>query len=262
MLLDVEGTTTPIAFVHDGLFPYARKRLRDYVQRHAHEPEMAADIEALRRQHEADMRAGLAPPRLSMDHDQVSPADDSNEIAGTLIRPVRRSEDDRDIARIVAYLEWLMDHDRKVGPLKSIQGRIWEDGYRSGALRGEVFPDVPPFLQSCRGRSIEARIYSSGSVLAQKLIFGFSEAGDLTPLIAGHYDTAVGAKTDPASYARIVSDWRLPAGSVLFVSDVVAELDAAAAAGLATRLCVRPGNIPQPPSIHPILRSLEDLFPL
>ena len=143
-----------------------------------------------------------------------------------------------------AYLFWLMDRDRKSPTLKRIQGEIWETGFRSGALRGEVFPDVAPAFERWRGSAVDIAIYSSGSVLAQRLIFGASTAGDLTPFISGFFDTAVGPKRSPESYRRIAGATRRSPAQILFVSDVAEELDAASAVGCQILLAVRPGNQP------------------
>jgi enolase-phosphatase E1 len=137
-----------------------------------------------------------------------------------------------------------MDHDRKVTSLKTLQGKIWEEGYRSGKLKGVIFPDVAPNLRRWHEQDKVVCVYSSGSVLAQKLLFAHTEQGDLTEFIDGFFDTNVGRKTDSGSYIRIADLLRKPS-EILFISDVVAELDAAKAAGLQTLLCVRPGNHPQ-----------------
>jgi enolase-phosphatase E1 len=136
----------------------------------------------------------------------------------------------------------LMDQDSKTSALKELQGHIWEDGYNTGELVGAVFDDVKPALERWRQQGVGVGIFSSGSVLAQKLLFGHSSAGDLTPLLRWYFDTTVGAKTDPASYRRIASSIGESPDAVLFVSDIVAELDAARAAGMQTALSVRPGN--------------------
>lgn len=136
----------------------------------------------------------------------------------------------------------LMDQDSKTPALKELQGHIWEDGYNTGALVGVVFEDVKPALERWRQRGIAVGIFSSGSVLAQKLLFGHSSAGDLTPLLRWHFDTSVGAKTNPESYSHIAASMGESPAAVLFVSDIVAELDAARTAGMQTALSVRPGN--------------------
>ena len=141
-----------------------------------------------------------------------------------------------------------------------LQGRIWEQGYAAGELVGEVFDDVPPALKRWREQGIGVGIFSSGSVLAQRLLFRHSTAGDLTSLLSWHFDTTVGAKTEAESYRRIASRIDVPASTVLFVSDVVAELDAARDAGMQTALCLRPGNPNQPGEhSHPAVRDFREL---
>lgn len=143
-------------------------------------------------------------------------------------------------------LAGLMAQDSKSTALKEVQGHIWEHGYLSGELVGEVFDDVLPALRRWRQQGIEVGIFSSGSVLAQKLLFRHSSSGDLTAFIRWHFDTTTGPKTESESYSRIASSMGSPASAVLFVSDVVGELDAARAAGMQTALCLRPGNPNQP----------------
>jgi len=218
ILLDVEGTTTPLAFVSDRLVPYARAHLQRHVEQHAAEPEYARLLEQLRGEHQRDREAGQPVPAIS------------EEPAATPLGPV------------LAYLDWLMNRDRKSTTLKDLQGRVWEEGYRRGELQGEVFADVPGAFSRWRAQGLELGIFSSGSVLAQQLLFRYLSAGDLTGHLRWHFDTAVGPKGDAASYHRIAAAMTLPPQTVLFLSDVVRELDAARAAGLQTRLVVRPGN--------------------
>jgi len=151
-----------------------------------------------------------------------------------------------------------MDRDRKSTALKALQGRIWEGGYASGALRAHVYPDVSKAFERCRGHGRALAIFSSGSVLAQRLLFAHTVEGDLTPLLAAHFDTATGPKREKQSYRRIAEALGVAAAEVLFVSDVAEELDAARAAGMATALCVREGG-PAPASGHPVLRSLDEV---
>jgi enolase-phosphatase E1 len=139
-----------------------------------------------------------------------------------------------------------MDGGSKSTGLKELQGRIWEEGYRRGDLVAEVFPDVPRALARWRDRGIPVGIFSSGSVLAQQLLFRHTEAGDLTPFLRWYFDTHIGPKRDPESYRRIAGEAGHPAGAMLFVSDVSAELDAARDAGMQVRLAIRPGNPEQP----------------
>jgi enolase-phosphatase E1 len=236
ILLDIEGTTTPISFVYEVLFPYARRHLRRYVEQHAASADHAALYDRLRDEHAADRAGGEAVP----------PWVDEPPAART--------------GSILSYLDWLMDRDRKSTALKSLQGLIWEEGYRGGDLVGEVFADVPPALARWRAQEIDAGIFSSGSMLAQQLLFRHSSAGDLTSLLRWYFDTTTGPKTDPGSYRRIAAAMDIPSASVLFVSDIVAELDAARPAGMQTRLCIRPGN--QPPPLghgHREIRTFDEV---
>ena len=207
VLLDVEGTTTPVDFVYRVLFPYAQARMAAFLAAHASEPEVAADVAALRAEHERDCAAGRTPPAW-----EAGPA---------------------------AYTGWLTEQDRKLTALKSLQGRIWAEGFARGELRGQVYPDVPPALRRWTGAGRRVAIFSSGSVLAQKLLFGHSDQGDLSPLLSGYFDTTTGPKREASSYARIADALGTPPAEALFVSDVVAELDAARAAGFTTALAVR-----------------------
>ena len=198
LLLDIEGTTTPIAFVTDTLFPYARARLVSFLSREGRADEASAFLAE-------------------------------------------------------------MDRDSKSTELKALQGRIWEDGYRSGELTGTVFDDVPRAFARWQSAGTPIAIFSSGSVLAQQWLFRRSSAGDLTPFIAQYFDTEVGPKRDPASYARIAATVALPPSSITFVSDVVGELDAARAAGMQTIMSLRPGNHPQPPHDHRVVHSFDEI---
>ena len=151
-----------------------------------------------------------------------------------------------------------MDQDRKSTPLKTLQGKIWEDGYRKGILRSQIFEDVPQALRRWHEQGKEIHIYSSGSVLAQKLLFAYSEAGDLTALIDGYFDTNIGAKTNADSYRRITTALEREPAEIMFLSDRITELDAAADAGLAAVLCVRPGNDPQiTPVTHRVIHTFD-----
>jgi len=236
ILLDIEGTTTPIDFVYHVLFSYARTHIPNYIGSNFSSTSVREDLAELVSQNEEDRRQGLDPPYVGDSFDQMTA-----EAAAD-------------------YLLWLMDRDSKATPLKSIQGKIWEAGYREGSLHSQVFDDVPPAMNRWRGAGKTVCIYSSGSVLAQKLLFGNTESGDLTHLIGGFYDTNIGTKRDPTSYQRIASDLKVAPHAILFVSDVTAELDAAQTAGFQTMLCVRPGNPPQSPDAHhSIINSFDEL---
>jgi enolase-phosphatase E1 len=221
ILLDIEGTTTPIAFVHEVLFSYARSRVRDYLAENFGSAELATDLARLREEHAVDLRQNLQPPAL---------------VAGP---------HDAEIESIVAYVNWLIDCDRKSTALKSLQGKIWKQGYVDGTLKARIFADVPPALDRWRRAGVKISIFSSGSALAQQLLFAHTEAGDLTGFISNYFDTTVGSKTAVQSYRGIATALGITAAEVLFVSDVAGELAAASGAGMQTRLCVRPGNPPQ-----------------
>jgi enolase-phosphatase E1 len=226
ILLDIEGTTSSIAFVVEVLFPFARRRVESYLRRHWHHPptiHARAQIDKdARTTFPADVETGLAP----------------------LCREVVR----------------LMDGDVKATGLKELQGLIWQEGYYAGELRSHVYPDVPAALRQWTEARRDVRIYSSGSVAAQKVFFAHTSAGNLLALLRGHYDTNVGPKGDAQSYCKIVADMRLSPGEVMFLSDVVAELDAAKAAGLRTSLVVRPGNSPVPEQqTHPVITDFGQI---
>jgi enolase-phosphatase E1 len=221
ILLDIEGTTTPVRFVYDTLFPFARRRAAAFLDERAGDPEVRDIVRALQVEHEAE---------------SASEAFDA-----------------------LTYVYGLMDRDRKSTALKRLQGLIWQEGYGSGELHGDVFPDVPPALERWRRSGLDVRIFSSGSVLAQKLIFSTTPFGDLTRFLKGNFDTEIGAKIDAASYTRIAHAFALPPSEIVFVSDVVRELDAARAAGVQTLLAVRPGNAPQGYSSHQMITTFEDL---
>jgi enolase-phosphatase E1 len=235
VLLDIEGTTTPIAFVHETLFPYARARVRSWLaSRPATDPDVSAIVKGLADELRADGRS-------------FDPAAwDAG--AGTW-----------QLDAVVARVNELMDADRKSRALKILQGRIWEDGYACGELKGAVYPDVPEALERWTNAGIGVGIFSSGSVLAQKLLFANSTAGDLTRFLRWHFDTAVGPKLDASSYRLIVQSLGVDAHAVLFISDVSRELDAARDAGLATLLAIRPPATEPPVSSYPVVRSFHEI---
>jgi enolase-phosphatase E1 len=228
VLLDIEGTTTPIAFVHQVLFPYARARLASwFAARPQSDQAVRKIVDDLQREAAGDPDA---PPAGGWTREDV-------------------------VARLTADI----DRDRKSPALKTVQGLIWEDGYVRGELRGEVYDDVPPAFARWTDGGIAVGIFSSGSVLAQKLLFAHSNAGDLTPFLRWHFDTAVGPKTDARSYARIAEAVGAPPSTVLFISDVTAELRAARDAGMRGLLCVRPLSPPAAAEEFPVVRTFDDV---
>lgn len=209
ILLDIEGTTTPIDFVHKVLFPYAKGRVGKYVETH-----------------------------FGKLVDEIAQLVDESSHDQTYTVPVDPTEP----GSVAAYLEHLISVDRKSTPLKSIQGDLWKEGYESGDLKSVVYDDVPPAFERWKAGRKTIAIYSSGSVLAQKLLFGYTNHGDLTPFISANFDTNVGHKREAASYRKIAKDLNLSPYDILFLSDVPEELAAAAESGCETRLVVRPGN--------------------
>ncbi len=218
ILTDIEGTTSSISFVKDVLFPFARERLPAFVVTHADR----ADVQHWL--HEAAVEAGL----------------------------VAASEQE-----IIDLLVGWIDADRKSTALKALQGMIWEDGYRDGAFRAHIYADAAQRLREWHARGIPLYVYSSGSVPAQKLLFGHTEAGDLGLLFNGFFDTETGGKREAASYARIAAAIGIEPASILFLSDIVEELDAARASGLQTTLLARaPGHCPAD-ARHPCVTTFD-----
>ncbi len=269
LLLDIEGTTTPVDFVYQVLFPFASQRLDSFLRQYSRDPEVRAHIEALKAQQKVDQEQGLHPPEISGESDESE------------LRSVDRFAVTNDI---VAYAQWLIARDSKCTALKTLQGKIWQAGYESGELRGQVYPDVPRAFerwrrqgrQTCiyssgsvlpraferwRRQGRQTCIYSSGSVLAQQLLFRTTPAGDLTVYLAHFFDTKIGIKTDAESYRKITAALASPQRSVLFISDAIKELDAAQAAGMQTALCVRSEADKSVPSRHPTIRTFDEVFP-
>lgn len=218
IVTDIEGTTSSIDFVRDVLFPYARKRLPAFVETHGDTPEVQHWL------HEAAREAGIVEASRQ-------------EIIELLLR-------------------WI-DEDRKSTALKALQGMIWQDGYATGEYRAHMYPEVAAKLRGWRADGVTLYVYSSGSVPAQRLFFGYSEAGDLTPLLAGYFDTETGPKRERASYTKIADAIGENPGHILFLSDIVEELDAAQAAGMRTIWLVRPpAPLPDAPR-HPAVASFD-----
>lgn len=203
IVTDIEGTTSSLSFVTEGLYPYARAHLPAFVRERSADPEVRQALAEIHRY------AGRA---LTVEE------------------------------AIAQLLAW-MDEDRKITPLKTLQGLVWAQGFANGALTSHLYPDVAPQLKAWKARGIRLYVYSSGSVLAQRLIFGHTPDGDLTTLFEGFFDTTTGQKTDPASYRAIAAALELPPHAIAFLSDNRRELDAARAAGLRTVWLVREGPV-------------------
>jgi len=230
ILLDIEGTTTPIAFVHDVLFSYARTHASEFLRKNIFSDEVRADVSMLYEEHAIDVVEEREPPVLTEEIESLS-----------------------------AYVEWLIEQDRKSTGLKSLQGKIWKQGYLDGSLKSQVFQDVAPAFERWHAAGLTVNIFSSGSVLAQQLLFAHTEAGNLTRFIDKYFDTNTGKKGDAESYRRIAAEMALNASEIVFISDVVDELDAAEEGGMKTLLSVRPGNLVQPPTRHRAIDSFEEV---
>ncbi|WP_413506855.1 acireductone synthase [Serratia proteamaculans] len=218
IVTDIEGTTSDIRFVHQVLFPYARERLATFLRQHAEEAEVAAPLAALRQE--------LEQPQA-------------------------------DIEQLITALYRFMDEDRKSTALKALQGIIWRSGYQSGDFRGHLYPEVAEQLAAWQQQGLKLYVYSSGSVEAQKLLFGYSDAGDLQPLFSGYFDTHVGAKRETASYRNIASEIGIAPEQLLFLSDIHQELDAARAAGWHTCQLIRDDADNQ--SQHPQVNRFDQI---
>lgn len=222
MLVDIEGTTSTIAFVHTVLFPYADEHLDAYVAAHREDRQVA---EAMG---EAARLAGLGP----------------------------RADDEHVLAHLHAWIA----EDRKATPLKTLQGLIWAEGYAQTGLRGHVYPDAAAGLRRWREAGLELYVYSSGSIEAQRVLFAHSDQGDLSPLFSGYFDTTTGRKREARSYAAIAREMGVDAVDVVFLSDVDAELDAARTAGMQTVRLLRPADTPPgATTAHPSATSFDEI---
>ena len=205
ILTDIEGTTTEVSFVYDILFPYFR-----------------AHMDQWKTVDSAPMNDVLEQTRVLVLEEQSINLSSKEALFDQL-------------------RQWSIE-DRKVTPLKTFQGMVWEQGFTSGAIKGHVYADVKPALERWIERGLKLAIFSSGSIAAQKQLFGFSTEGDLTPYFSAYFDTTTGMKRDEQTYHLIVKQLHASANSVLFLSDIPQELEAANAAGMRTLQLVRPGT--------------------
>lgn len=224
VLTDIEGTTSSISFVKEVLFPYARQALPTFIQARGSDPAVRRWLDAVAAEHGAVCSDAV----------------------------------------LAELLQGWIDQDRKHTALKALQGILWAEGYRKGDFTAHMYPDATRALRDWHAAGVPLYVYSSGSVPAQRLFFGHSEGGDLTGLISGWFDTQTGGKREAESYTRIAASIRLPPADILFLSDVVEELDAARDAGLATVLVDRREDYPQPRLAeathgHPRVESFADV---
>lgn len=229
ILLDIEGTTSSISFVYDVMFPQVRRELEGYLLAHWGEAALASACE-----------------QIARDAGHASLAEWSRKAA----------RDEQTLVR--GEVQRLMDGDVKSTGLKALQGLIWEQGFASGELKAHVYDDVPRALAAWNEAGADVRIYSSGSIQAQKLFFGHTIFGNLLSYLRGHYDTTTGGKRESASYRTIAAEYGLAPQQILFCSDIAAELDAASAAGMQTALVKRPGNA-SAESTHPAIASFDEI---
>jgi enolase-phosphatase E1 len=199
IVTDIEGTTSSISFVHDILFPYAKEHIADFVRGNAEDPNVLPCLNDIR----------------------------------------RATGEDLDVEGIILQLKQWIDEDKKITPLKALQGLIWEQGYKQSKFFGHIYPDAVENLRKWHEQDIRLFVYSSGSVYAQKLLFAHTEFGDLTKLFDGYFDTTIGAKTEVDSYKNILKQLDMKGAEVLFLSDLEKELDAAREGGLQTCCLVR-----------------------
>ncbi len=219
IVTDIEGTTSSIHFVHEVLFPYSKKHLKNFLQQHQNEPNIAAILK--------DVRETIQ-----------NPSADLNTIENTL-------------------MNWI-NEDKKITSLKTLQGFIWQQGFEKGELKAHLYPDADEYLNKWYLQNINLYVYSSGSIFAQKLFFGHSEFGDLTSIFKGYFDTTIGAKREQNSYQAIADTIGVTPETILFLSDIKEELDAAKQIGMRTYWLIREGNVPTT-SEHPIARNFSEI---
>lgn len=243
ILLDIEGTTCPVSFVASVLFPYARERLASYLDTNHGDPEVQELLAAT----QAALAVDPNPEVQALQ--QVSPIPANQE----QLQPEQTN------TPLVAYLQWLIDHDIKFPALKELQGRIWASGYACGDLVAPLFDDVAPALRRWHRDGYQLAVYSSGSVAAQQLLYRHSNNGNLEGLFSHWFDTRTGPKQQSASYGAIAKMLMLEPAQILFVSDAIAELEAANAVGMAVHFSDREGNPARAPGPFMAIKSLADI---
>lgn len=229
LLLDIEGTTCPVSFVAETLFPYASRHLGAFLQTHGEEE---------------PVRQLLAAVNKAWDDDTDLQA-----------RSLRAEE-----SGPLAYLQLLIRQDRKLTALKDLQGLVWRAGYDRGDLQAPLYSDVPDALRRWHATGVALAVYSSGSVAAQQLLYGHSTAGDLRPLFQHWFDTRIGPKQKASSYGCIGATLQRPTSEVLFISDALPECEAAAASGMAVLFSDREGNPQRNPGPFERISGFDQLL--
>ena len=238
LLLDIEGTTCPISFVSKVLFPYAKQELHAYLQSHQH----LTDIQLLIHEAWEEWRG------------------DQNEQSQNLLRQSPAERDDSHQQAITKYLQHLINIDKKSTVLKELQGRIWENGYSEGSIQSDLYPEACAALENWHNNGLQLAVYSSGSVNAQKLLYGHTPQGDMRSLFCGWFDTRTGPKKEAQSYSIIAKELATTPEQITFISDNQAECNAARQAGLATLFSLREGNPDQDPGSHRVIQSLDEVI--
>ncbi|GIU81896.1 MAG: acireductone synthase [Acidobacteria bacterium] len=227
ILLDIEGTTTPIDFVHKVLFPFSAEKMLEFIEENF--SQIQNEIAQLEEEHRLDF------------------------VSGRYVKPFEKHLP----SSVADYLLFLISQDRKSTPLKSLQGKIWQIGYESGQLKSIVFDDVPPAFNRWKAEGKKIAIFSSGSILAQKLLFKYTNHGDLTPFISAYFDTNTGNKKSSESYKKIAEQLKFNSDEILFISDVIEELNAARDANFQTALSVRDNKKVE--STHRVVNTFDEI---
>ena len=218
IVTDIEGTTSSLSFVKDVLFPYSRQHMAEFVRAHAQEPAVRHELDEVRR---------LSGKNLTE-------------------------------AEVIEQLTRWIGEDKKLTPLKSLQGMIWEDGYKKGDFKGHMYEDAVRHLQKWKQAGIRLYVFSSGSVQAQKLLFAHTVYGDLTPLFSGYFDTNIGSKREADSHRKIAAAIGASPADILFLSDIKEELDAASAAGMQVIWLMRDSAV-DPNAVHRQVKSFDEI---
>lgn len=236
ILLDIEGTTCPVSFVTNTLFPYAKSELKNFLETHRNNPSINQLIKNADEEWRQDNDEDSAILRRQLDESQ---------------RPIH--------LKIEAYLQLLITADKKSTALKDIQGKIWREGYTTGKISSELYEDAHESLERWHKQGFRLAVYSSGSIEAQHLLYKYTNKGDLEDLFSHWFDTHIGNKKKESSYTSIALAMNCEPENILFISDNSDECDAAINAGLLTLYSLRDGNPQQEPRDHPVIRCLEDV---
>uniref|UniRef100_A0A0B7BED8 Acireductone synthase n=1 Tax=Arion vulgaris TaxID=1028688 RepID=A0A0B7BED8_9EUPU len=221
ILFDIEGTTTPISFVKDTLFPYVKNHIESFLNKNFENADVQKAVAALR--------------------DQAAKEKDE-KVEGVVEIPSADASKEDVVTAVVSNVRWQMQDDRKTTELKNLQGLIWKDAYKTKEIKGELFDDVAPVLKLLSDEGFHNYVYSSGSIESQKLLFANSNQGNLLHVFSGYFDTTTGSKKESASYKKIASEIKTEPNCILFLTDSPEEGEAADAAGLRVALVIRPGN--------------------